>query len=163
MVSRRCGMSRVFGMKSLRDVAGVSHPWDVRAFRLSIGDCAARNSDGTRIPVERKRKARFDSDGSRRILLSNVRNTAERRLRAPRPANTPSFSTSSPTAPVSARAEPAPCRWTVRKCQKHARPTPRSRSPRTKPSMSDWIRAPGSQWWSIATMFRSSSPARSTN
>src|SRR6266446_10246363 len=35
-------------------------------------------------PVERKRKAQFDSDGSGRILLSNVRNTAERRRRAPR-------------------------------------------------------------------------------
>src|ERR1700719_2979982 len=35
-------------------------------------------------PFKRKQKARFDSDGSRRILLSNVRNTAERRHRAPR-------------------------------------------------------------------------------
>ena len=42
-MSRRCGMSRVFSMKSLRDVTGVSHPWDVRALRLSIDDCAARN------------------------------------------------------------------------------------------------------------------------
>src|SRR6202171_1010195 len=42
------------------------------------------NSVARGFPVERKRKARFDSDGSRRILLSNVRNTAERRLRAPR-------------------------------------------------------------------------------
>src|SRR6266446_5644358 len=77
-------MSRVFSIKSLWDVTGVSHPWDVRALLLSIDDCAARNFDARGFPVERKRKARFDSDGSRRILLSNVRNTAERRRRAPR-------------------------------------------------------------------------------
>ena len=37
----------------------------------------------------------------------------------------------------------------------------RSRSRRTKPSMSAWTRAPASRWWSIATTRRSSSPARS--
>ena len=40
---------------------------------------------------------------------------------------------------------------------------PRSRSRRTKPSTSARTRAPASRCWSIATMFRSSSPARSTS
>src|SRR5712691_10170679 len=52
------------------------------AFLLTIARPGTSMARG--FPVERKRKARFDCDGSRRILLSNVRNTAERRLRAPR-------------------------------------------------------------------------------
>src|SRR5713101_1443646 len=52
------------------------------AFLLTIARPGTSMARG--FPFERKRKARFDSDGSRRILLSNVRNTAERRRRAPR-------------------------------------------------------------------------------
>src|SRR5712692_3880004 len=78
-------MSRVFSMKSLRDVTGVSHPWDVRAHYAFLLTIAWRGTSMARgFPVERKWKARFDSDGSCLILLSNVRNTAERRRRAPR-------------------------------------------------------------------------------
>ena len=40
---------------------------------------------------------------------------------------------------------------------------PRSRSRRTKPSTSARTPAPALRWWSIATMLRSSSPARSTS
>src|SRR5713226_8621051 len=52
------------------------------AFRLAIARPETSMARG--FPVERKRKARFDSDGSCLILLSNVRNTAEPRRRAPR-------------------------------------------------------------------------------
>src|SRR5712692_4805001 len=52
------------------------------AFLLTIARPGTSMARG--FPVERKRKDRFDSDGSRRILLSNVCNTAERRRWAPR-------------------------------------------------------------------------------
>src|SRR5882762_4920561 len=52
------------------------------AFLLAIARLGS--SMARRFPVERWRKARFDSEESRRILLSNVHNTAERRRRAPR-------------------------------------------------------------------------------
>src|SRR2546427_2360334 len=52
------------------------------AFLLAIARLGS--SMARRFPVERWRKARFDSEESRRILLSNVHNTAKRRRRAPR-------------------------------------------------------------------------------
>ena len=80
------------------------------------------------------------------------------------PASTPSSSTSSPTVQVWARAARACCPWTARKWPGIPWNTPpRSRSRRTKPSTSARTPAPGSRCSSIATMFRSSSPARSTS
>ena len=81
-----------------------------------------------------------------------------------KPASTPSSSTSSPTVRVWARAARACCPWTARKWPGIPWSTPpRSRSRRTKPSTSARTPAPASRCWSIATMLRSSSPARSTS
>src|ERR1700686_3044380 len=52
------------------------------AFILTIARPGTSMARG--FPVEKEPRVRFDSDGSRRILLSNVRNTAERRCRTPR-------------------------------------------------------------------------------
>ena len=80
------------------------------------------------------------------------------------PASTPSSSTSSPMVQAWAREGRACSPWTVRKWPRIPWNTPpRSRSRRTKPSTSARTRAPASRCWSIATMFRSSSPARSTS
>ena len=80
------------------------------------------------------------------------------------PASTPSSSTSSPMVRAWAREGRACSPWTVRKWPEIPWNTPpRSRSRRTKPSTSARTRAPASRCWSIATMFRSSSPARSTS
>ena len=79
-------------------------------------------------------------------------------------ASTPSSSTSSPTVPAWARAARACCPWTARKWPGIPWTTPpRSPSRRTKPSTSARTPAPGSRCWNIATIFRSSSPARSTS
>ena len=81
-----------------------------------------------------------------------------------KPASTPSSSTSSPTVRAWAREARACSPWTARKWPGNPWNTPpRSRSRRTKPSTSARTPAPGSRCWSIATMFRSSSPARSTS
>src|ERR1700726_4672623 len=77
-------MSGVFGMKSC-GMSRVSHIRGMSAyFAFLLTIARPENVDAQSVPVERKWKAQFDSDGSRRILLSNVRNTAERRRRAPR-------------------------------------------------------------------------------
>ena len=63
-----------------------------------------------------------------------------------------------------ARAGPACSRWTARKWPGIPWNTaPRSRSRRTKPSTSARTLAPASRCWSTATMYRSSSPGRSTS
>lgn len=68
----------------LRDVTSVSHPWDLHALRLSIDRRAARKFRGAlRFPCETG-TARFVSGRSRRILVSNVRYTAECCGRPPR-------------------------------------------------------------------------------
>ncbi len=79
-------------------------------------------------------------------------------------ASTPSFSTSSRTAMAWAREAPACCRWTARRWPGiHWSTAPRSRSRRTRPSTLARIRERRWRSSSIATMFPSSSPARSTS
>ena len=79
-------------------------------------------------------------------------------------ASTPSSSTTSPMNRAWARAGRACSPWMARKWPRTPwNMAPRSPSPRTKASTSAATRAPASRCWSIATKFRSSSPARSTS
>jgi hypothetical protein len=50
IVLRQCGMSCVSGPNFVRDVTGVSHPWDVRELRLSIDSGATLTSATRGIP-----------------------------------------------------------------------------------------------------------------
>jgi hypothetical protein len=75
-----------------------------------------------------------------------------------------SSSSSSPMARAWAREARGCSPWTAGKWPGIPWNTPlRSRSRRTKPSMSARTRAPASRWWSFATTRRSSLPARSTS
>src|SRR5438045_683278 len=68
----------LFSLNSLRDVTDVSYPWDVRAFcALLLTGARRKTFVASKLPRREKRTARFVSDRSRRILFSNVRNTAE--------------------------------------------------------------------------------------
>ena len=90
-----CGMTS--GVAPMRDVSRVQHKvlagchgrLHIRGmsahYALSIDDCAARNFDEREDSLSRRsEKLGLTLNESRRILLSNVRNTAERRRRAPR-------------------------------------------------------------------------------
>ena len=77
-----------------------------------------------------------------------------------RPASTPSYLTSNTTAPVSAKAAPARCRWTAKQSSARRCHTPfRSSLVLTRLSTSEWI--PAREWMTATTCRRSDLPANS--